>query len=114
MSIQYNSRGKATPEITTFGFGPATAAIDGSSIPISKFRILNITAHAASSVASAITVGLVSAENAVTTILSSDSSWTNLYKIGEPSEVFEQGDEIEIKCSDSVVVKSVIVRIELL
>ena len=116
MSIQYNSLGNSVPQIFTATTTVTTAHIHLVCTPLSKFRILNITAHAASSVATAITVTLDSKEGSTyDTVLSTDSSWTDLYKIAEPTEIFEYGDAINIDCENTEnIVKTVVIRVELL
>ena len=116
MSIQYNSLGNSVPQIYTVSTTVTTAHVHLVCTPLSKFRILNITAHAASSVSTAITVTLDSKLGATyDTKLSSDTAWVDLYKIGEPTEVFEYGDAINIDCLNTEdIVKTVTIRVELL
>lgn len=83
--------------------------------PGRDFKLLNITAHAASSVTDPLVVTLDSGDgSAYDTVLSSDGTWTNLEKVGEEGEIFMGSDSIVVTCVDAVVVKSVIVRVELL
>ena len=83
----------------------------------SHFRVLNIEAHASGAVTEALTVTLDSKGGAAyDTLLSSDASWTNVYKVFDPNEIFENGDSIIVGCTEAggTLTKSVTVRIELL
>jgi len=115
MGVNYNSRGRVAPEVVEYKSLGTDAAISVAIAPVHKFRILNITAHGASAVTEPLTLTLNASQGAAyDTVLYSDATWTNLFKKGEPSEVFEAGDSLTLGCTNSAIVKGVVVRIELL
>lgn len=98
-------------EFKSTGSGVVSLACSQSS----QFRLLNVTAHAASNVASALIITLDSGDGATyDTVLSSVLNWTDILIEGEPTAVFRDGDVINVTCADNAVVKGVIVRLEVL
>lgn len=114
MSVIHNQRGKPVPNIKRYT-STGTGAIALSCAPLAKFRILSITAHGASSVANAITVTLNSKDGVTyDTLLNTNSNWTDYYKVGIMGETFEYGDAIDVACADAAIVKTCVVRLEIL
>lgn len=83
--------------------------------PSGSWRLLNISVKGASSVATAFVATLDASQGtAYDTILNSTTNWTDLFIEGGDEMIFKNGDKMLVSCGDAVVVKSVVVRVELL
>jgi hypothetical protein len=115
MSNTVNSVGNPAPAIQTSS-STGTGAIALACSPTVRFRLLNITVHAASAVASTVSVTLDSGKGSTydTVLYTSGANWTDLYWVMDESEVFEYNDAINVTCADASIVKTVVIRWEIL